>query len=81
MIHPEDAADFLLDYTARMHGANIRDDLAGIAERLRSMGFGGYAPAHRANDLQLLTDQAATEQDPAVVSRLNEVAGLIRERV
>ena len=81
MIHPEDAADFLLEYTARLHGGNIRDDLAGIAERLRSMGFGGYAPAHRANDLQLLTDQAATEQDPAVLRRLNEVAGLIRERV
>lgn len=81
MIHPEDAADFLLDYAARGQGANIEDDLAGIAERLRSMGFGGYTPTHRANDLQLLTDQAATEPDPAVAQRLNEVAGLIRERV
>lgn len=81
MIHPDDAADFLLDYAARAQGATGRDDLAGIAERLRSMGFGGYTPAHRANDLQLLTDQAATEQDPVVAERLNEVAGLIRERV
>lgn len=80
MIHPEDAAEFLLDYAARMQGTNSRDDLSGIAERLRSMGFGGYAPAHLGNDLQLLTDQAATEQDPAVAERLNEVAGLIRER-
>ena len=80
MIHPEDAADFLLAYTASVEDATIRDDLAGISERLRSMGFGGYAAAYRANDLQLLTDQAATEQDPVVVERLYEVAGLIRER-
>ena len=81
MIHPEDAADFLLDYAALVQEANIQDDLAGIAERLRGMGFGGYAPAHRAKDLQLLTDQAGTEQDPAVAQRLNEVTGLIRERL
>jgi hypothetical protein len=80
MIHPDDAAEFLLDYAARVQEPKIQDALAGIAERLRSMGFGGYTSAHRANDLQLLTDQAATQQDPAVARRLNEVAGLIRER-
>ena len=82
MIHPDDAADFLLAYAARVQEANIQGDLAGIADRLRGMGFGAYAPVHRAKDLQLLTDQAAaTEQEPAVARRLNEVAGLIRERV
>jgi len=81
MIHPEDAADFLLDYAARMQRANIGDDLSGIAERLRSMGFGAYAPAHRATDLLLLAEQAAAEEDPVVAMRLNELAGLIRERV
>ena len=80
MIHPDDAADFLLDHAARAQEADIRDDLAGIAERLRSMGFGSYTAAHRAKDLQRLTDLAATEQDTAVAERLNEVAGLIRER-
>jgi hypothetical protein len=80
MIHPEDAADFLLDHAARVEGANMREDLARIAERVRRMGFGSYTPAHLANDLQLLTDQAAAEPDPAVARQLIEVAGFIRER-
>ena len=81
MIHPDDAADFLLDCAARVQEPTVHDALAGIAKQLRSMGFGGYSSAHRANDLQLLTDQTATEPDPAVARRLNEIAELIRERV
>jgi hypothetical protein len=71
MIHPEDAAEFLLEYAAAPlpapgtgdattpTEASLRSRLPEIADRLRSMGYGGYDAAHRAADMELLTGHAA----------------------
>jgi hypothetical protein len=71
MIHPEDAAEFLLEYAAAPLAAPgtadavtpttalLKSRLPDIADRLRSMGYGGYDAAHRTADMELLTAHAA----------------------